>query len=256
MRLQDLFNAHSARYRRVRPACPESWFAWLAQAAPARERVWDAGTGPGTVACALAPRFAEVFATDISAGALEAAPPVRNVHWAIEPAERSSLATSTVDLVTAGAAFHWFDQPRFLREARRVLRPGGVIAVWAYTDRPEDSELATLLDQHLAPLDAHRAPELRLALDGYQDLDLGGTPIPAPPFTLTSLLDYEGTLDLVRSWSAAIRYEQHTQLDAAQLVAQPLAAFWTQRVGPRDRPMHLSWAGTARVERFGSRPAP
>lgn len=44
-------------------------------------------------------------------------------------AEETTLPPGSVDLISAGQAFHWFDRDRARREFERVLRPGGVIAV-------------------------------------------------------------------------------------------------------------------------------
>jgi SAM-dependent methyltransferase len=46
-------------------------------------------------------------------------------------AEATGLDEASVDLVTAGQAFHWFSVPDARREFRRILRPaGGVALVW------------------------------------------------------------------------------------------------------------------------------
>jgi SAM-dependent methyltransferase len=46
-------------------------------------------------------------------------------------AEETGLADASADLVSAGQAFHWFDPPRARLEFRRILRPGGWVAlVW------------------------------------------------------------------------------------------------------------------------------
>jgi SAM-dependent methyltransferase len=46
-------------------------------------------------------------------------------------AESTTLADASVDLVTAGQAFHWFDRPVTRREFARILKPGGrVVLVW------------------------------------------------------------------------------------------------------------------------------
>ncbi len=46
-------------------------------------------------------------------------------------AEDTGLPTAGVDFVTAGQAFHWFDPSRAREEFRRVLKPGGWVAlVW------------------------------------------------------------------------------------------------------------------------------
>jgi SAM-dependent methyltransferase len=44
-------------------------------------------------------------------------------------AESTTLPSESVDLVTAGQAFHWFDPARASTEFRRVLRPGGKVAL-------------------------------------------------------------------------------------------------------------------------------
>ena len=46
-------------------------------------------------------------------------------------AEATTLGDSSVDFVTAGQAFHWFDPAGARREFARVLRPGGwAVLVW------------------------------------------------------------------------------------------------------------------------------
>src|SRR5438876_6048912 len=46
-------------------------------------------------------------------------------------AEATTLPNQSVDFITAGQAFHWFDRAQCLREFERILRPGGwVVLVW------------------------------------------------------------------------------------------------------------------------------
>ena len=52
-------------------------------------------------------------------------------HSISATAEATTLPASSIDLVVAGQAFHWFDRPRAAREWARILRPSGWIAlVW------------------------------------------------------------------------------------------------------------------------------
>ncbi|XP_047432075.1 uncharacterized protein si:ch211-93g23.2 [Mugil cephalus] len=96
----------------------------------------DVGCGSGQGTVLLAPHFTRVVGMDISAAQIEMAqtnsrPP--NVSYRQCPAEELPFAPGEVDLLTAMTAAHWFDRPRFLLEADRVLRPGGCLALLNYT---------------------------------------------------------------------------------------------------------------------------
>jgi SAM-dependent methyltransferase len=46
-------------------------------------------------------------------------------------AERSTLEAASVDFITAGQAFHWFDRQKARTEFARILKPGGwVVLIW------------------------------------------------------------------------------------------------------------------------------
>jgi SAM-dependent methyltransferase len=56
---------------------------------------------------------------------------VPTFHSVAGSAEATTLPPTSVDLVVAGQAFHWFDAPKARTEFRRILRPGGFVAlVW------------------------------------------------------------------------------------------------------------------------------
>jgi SAM-dependent methyltransferase len=47
------------------------------------------------------------------------------------PAEATTLADNSLDLITAAQAFHWFDNATTKTEFRRILKPGGRLAlIW------------------------------------------------------------------------------------------------------------------------------
>ncbi len=51
-----------------------------------------------------------------------------------------SLPDAAADLIVVAQAAHWFDWPAFQTEARRVLRPGGVLAIWSYGNSRSDPQ--------------------------------------------------------------------------------------------------------------------
>src|SRR6202034_2925843 len=44
--------------------------------------------------------------------------------------EDAKLADASADLLVAATAFHWVDQARGMAVIRRVVRPGGWVALW------------------------------------------------------------------------------------------------------------------------------
>src|SRR5712664_3304880 len=51
-------------------------------------------------------------------------------------AESTTLSDSTVDFVTVGQAFHWFEPEKTRAEFRRILRPPGwVVAIWNFREK-------------------------------------------------------------------------------------------------------------------------
>jgi SAM-dependent methyltransferase len=96
----------------------------------------DIATGAGHTAAAFAPHVAHVIASDITVEMLEearklaAAKGLANMEVVRADAEALPFEDERFDLVTCRiAAHHFADVPRFLREVKRVLEPGGTFAL-------------------------------------------------------------------------------------------------------------------------------
>jgi SAM-dependent methyltransferase len=95
----------------------------------------DIGSGTGILTEMLLANGNVVFAVEPNAEMREAAarslggrPHFRSVAGR---AEATTLPDASVDFVTAGQAFHWFERDATRREFTRILRPGGWVAlVW------------------------------------------------------------------------------------------------------------------------------
>lgn len=98
-----------------------------------RERfgaVLDVGCGTGQSSRAVAAVATEVIGVDLSAEMLGFAWRDGPIQYVRGRAEVLPAASGAFELVTTGLAFHWFDQPRFLAEVQRVLKPGGWLAIY------------------------------------------------------------------------------------------------------------------------------
>jgi SAM-dependent methyltransferase len=93
-------------------------------------RALDVACGTGQSSVALAAICDSVDAIDISPEMLQHAQKADRIRYQSAPAEVLLFAAKIFDLVTVGSAFHWFDQPAFLREASRVLKQDGWLMIY------------------------------------------------------------------------------------------------------------------------------
>lgn len=115
-------------YDRVMPAAdPDALAAGFARAERTIDRVLDVGGGSGRAAEAVP--VEDRLVVDLSSEMLSRAR-ARGLDAVQGDAARLPVPDDAVDAVVIVDAFHHFpDQPGALREAARVLRPGGVLVV-------------------------------------------------------------------------------------------------------------------------------
>jgi SAM-dependent methyltransferase len=126
-------------YDRARPPYPAAIAAALEL--PDGARVLDLAAGTGKVTRALRAAGLDVVAVEPNA--------VLRAPDALDgTAEAIPLPDASVDAITVGDAWHWFDHDRAIPEVARVLRGGGLLAL--LTQRPRVAEAPPWL------LDAYR----------------------------------------------------------------------------------------------------
>ena len=233
---KDHFSGHADLYREARPTYPEALFDWLATQTPDRALVWDCGCGNGQASIALARRFDRVVATDPSANQVADAEPSANVDYRVEPAEHSSLADASASLVTVAQALHWFDHAAFYAEVRRVLKPGGIVAAWAYSDcHTGDVAIDAVKDRLYVDLTGSYWPPERVHVDaGYRTLPFPFVEISAPPFSMIASWNVDQLLAYFRSWSATQRYIRAKGEDPVAMIEKDLRTAWGNPTQMRD----------------------
>lgn len=130
------FGRTAADYEQHRPGFPDSFFdrllanGWIAPG----QRCLDLGTGTGSLALGFAARGLKVTGLDIAPQLLEIARQTAQhrglaVEFVEGRAESTGQRNAAFDLVSAGQCWWWFDADAAIREAKRILAPGGRLLI-------------------------------------------------------------------------------------------------------------------------------
>jgi SAM-dependent methyltransferase len=132
----ERFSNRVADYVRYRPTYPAALLDWLrdAQGVTPDWRVADVGAGTGISSKMFLDGGHPVTAVEPNAAMREAAvawlggnPRFRAVDGR---ADATTLDDASIDLVSVAQAFHWFDPASTRREFHRILRKGGLAAIY------------------------------------------------------------------------------------------------------------------------------
>ncbi len=240
----DHFSAMAARYAAYRPHYPAPLVDALADRAAGHGVAWDVGCGSGQLSVALARRFTRVIATDPARAQLAHAEPAPGVEYRCAPAEDAGLADASVDLAVAAQAAHWFDWPRFVAEAGRVVRPGGLVALVTYRNVEADGAVGALLDGYYQVIEPCW-PDGRVHVNnGYRDLVLPWTPVEAPVLAMTATWTRDELFGYVTTWSATSRHAAAHGPAALDDLRARLAERW-----PDAAPRTVRWPLTVKLSR-------
>lgn len=131
------FTDRVSDYIKYRPSYPPEVIQTLVQKVglSANKTIADIGSGTGILTRQLLETGCQVYAVEPNAAMRAAAEEsLGNNPGFISSnatAENTSLPDQSLDGITAGQAFHWFDRLATKMEFRRILRPTGFIAlVW------------------------------------------------------------------------------------------------------------------------------
>jgi len=124
----------------------------------ARGRMLDIGTGPGDIPIMAVESIAdcEVVAVDLAPSMLELAekrrarsPHAVRVEFRLDDAKALSLPDASFDAVFSNTILHHLADPRtLLREARRVLKPGGILLIRDLHRPSSPARVAELVELH------------------------------------------------------------------------------------------------------------
>jgi SAM-dependent methyltransferase len=243
MTFKDHFSRQAADYAKFRPRYPREMFEYLGTVAPSREIAWDCGTGSGQAAVALASVFDRVIATDASYKQIGNAQPHERVDYRVAPAEENGLESNSVDLIMVAQALHWFDLDRFYAEARRVLKPNGVIAASAYNLLHIEPAIDAVVNRYYYEVVGPFWPPERELVEQFADLPFPFHEIHPPKFEMTAHWNLEHLIGYLWSWSSTQRFIAANNRDPLDEIRKNLSAAW----GDANQRRRVVWPLTLRV---------
>lgn len=136
------FSNRVENYVRYRPGYPAEIIALLrGECGLTKDSVIaDIGSGTGKLAEIFLNAGCQVFGVEPNKEMREAGERMNHPDFTSinASAEETTLPARSVDFVTAGQAFHWFDRDRCRHEFQRILKPDGwLVIIW--NDRRDDT---------------------------------------------------------------------------------------------------------------------
>lgn len=237
------FNKQASQYAQFRPNYPKELFQYLATITPAHNLAFDAGTGSGQCAVDLAHIFDHVVASDMSAEQISQATPRDNISYFVAPAHESNQPSQSVDLITVATAIHWFNFEAFYLEAKRILKPEGIIAAWAYgwhqCEDPEISKIFFHIGQQI--LMPFWSPQPKLIWDGYRSIPFPFQELKPPSFSMTVDWTLAELIGYISTWSASQKFLDEKGHHPVQSCFEDLLRLWgdPERKLRFQSPLHM-----------------
>ena len=143
-------------------------------------------------------------------------------------------------------AVHWFDFEMFYREARRVSRSSGIIALWAYgmqKIRPEIDKISERLNVGGDILGNYWPKEVKFVKEEYKTIPFPFKEIAVPKFEIEVDWNLNNLLDYMQTWSAVKRFYAENKYDPLSVVKEDLKNLW----GKDDEIKLVKWDLNLRV---------
>lgn len=242
---KDHFSKEAAGYAKFRPRYPQELFDYLGSIAPNHQLAWDCGTGNGQAAVGLASVFDRVIATDASAKQIANAQPHERVKYRVAPAENSGTGPETIDLIMVAQALHWFDLGRFYAEARRALKPKGILAASAYNLLHIAKAIDEVVIRYYHDVIGPFWPPERRLVEQFADLPFPFREVDAPKFEMTAHWNLDHLLGYLRTWSSTQRFIAARGVDPLEQITDDLCSAW----GRAGQKRSITWPLIIRIGR-------
>ncbi|TAH18577.1 MAG: class I SAM-dependent methyltransferase [Cytophagales bacterium] len=224
--MKDNFSTQSDNYAKYRPTYPPDFFAYLSAIVPEKQLAWDCGTGNGQVAYELAKLFTQVYATDISQSQIDNALQADNIHFSVEPAEKTNFGDQLFNLIVVAQAIHWFDFEQFYKEVRRTAKKDALFCVVGYGRLHVSEQIDCLITDFYENIIGKYWDKERIYIDeNYRTIPFPFDEIPTPNFVNTQHWTLEHLIGYLSTWSAVkhfVKQNGYNPIDKLQAEIQKI----------------------------------
>jgi SAM-dependent methyltransferase len=205
-------------YDELRPEYAPEAVAWVAERCgiDPGSRVVDLAAGTGRLSGWFLQRGVDVIAVEPAANMRavleERFPTIRAI---VATAESMPFEDGAVDAVVVGNAFHHFGRDAAMAEIRRILRPGGALAVfWAWPAEEEQLKIPGMRAIYEAIDDTHAEAEIMAAHRSWSEPPArvdGFHPFERREFPATHILPAARLADLYATFSDVLSLPDPTR---------------------------------------------
>ena len=248
MDFKDFFSQQASEYAKYRPGYPEELFKYLGSITNEHKRAWDSAAGNGQAALGLAEYFDEVLASDASETQIQNAVQHPKIKYFIAPSENSGIEPHSVNIVTVATAIHWFNLNKFYDEVKRVLVPGGTLAVWNYGEANVNEKIDKIFHRFLYEvIGSYAAPEFWKGINQENEIDFPFERIKTPLFKMKHNWSFNDYKNFVMTWSPVRQYIKLNNTDPLELIIDELKNAW----GNENEKKEISWKLMLKAAKIG-----
>ena len=158
---------------------------------------------------------------------MENAAAADNIIYKEESAEKTSFGDKQFDLITVAQAIHWFDFDAFYKEADRILKPGGVLAVLGYGLFNTNAESKKILDHFYHDITGpYSDPERRYLDENYTTIPFPLNEKEVKQFSNTFTWTFEQLTGYLETWSAVQHYIKKNGSSPLDIIKEELKDSW------------------------------
>jgi SAM-dependent methyltransferase len=244
---KNWFSDGGAAYADFRPDYPAALAEWIASLAAHHDCAIDVGCGSGQFTIGLAQHFRSVIGIDPSESQLAHAKRHSAITYRLGRAEALPVEAESADVLTVAQAAHWLGIERFYEEARRIVKPGGILALFSYgrmeIEAPCNGRFQQFYAEEIGP---YWPAERKLVDNGCRNLAFPFDEIPAPNLAIRQNWDLPALLGYIGTWSATKKALEAGKTGLLETFGRDFSEIW----GDPAQSVAISWPIAIRATRI------